>query len=165
VTLNLLTASIALPDTFADGLLGFGTGFQFASVIDLSAVGTDRTIGPADRFVQLAGAFFVADPISDGGELETIETHKGFSPLDCCGEKPENLLEVRTSGLTPEFRIAPTPAETEAGAHYVRVRPLGRWYNRNFHGWTVGSEADCDDDLHCFAPFYAQCSQHCADCI
>ena len=54
------------------------------------------------------------------------------------------------SWFAPRFGLAPTPAETEAGARYVRVYPLGWWYDGNFHRWTVRSEANCDCDLHCF---------------
>lgn len=73
------------------------------------------------------------------------------SPLALCEETSQNSLGSE-AWFAPRFGLAPTSAETEAGAHYVRVYPLG-WSNRNFHGWTVGSEAYCDYDLHCVPPF------------
>jgi hypothetical protein len=108
---ELLTAPVALPDTFTDGLLGTGAGFQFAGVVDFSAVGADRTIGPADGFVKLASA------LRSG---------------------------VR---LTPRSGLAPTPAETEAGAMSSNDYRLGWWLNRDLYGLTV-SKCDLDSNNH-----------------
>jgi hypothetical protein len=76
----------------------------------------------------------------------------GFSPLDFCGEKPENHFG---SGLrlTPRSGLAPQPVSAGSGALNVKGYPLG-WTNGYFHRWTVGSEANHDHDLHCFPPFY-----------
>ena len=50
---ELFAASVALPNTFSDGLLGIGARFQLASVIDLAAVRAYRAFGPAGR-IQVA---------------------------------------------------------------------------------------------------------------
>src|SRR6266550_3545397 len=52
---------------------------------------------------------------SFAGSVFAFPAGHGFSPLAFCGEKPENQLWSR-SWLTPRFGLAPTPAETEAGA-------------------------------------------------
>ncbi len=76
------------------------------------------------------------------------------SPLDFCGGTRHNRFSRSRAWVTPRFGLAPTPAETEAGAHYVRVLvyPLG-WINGYYHRGTVGSEADLNRDLHCVPPF------------
>ena len=74
-----------------------------------------------------------------------------ISPLALCEETSQNRFSRSKARVTPRFGLAPTPAETEAGAYYVRVYPLG-WINGNFHRGTVGSEANRYDNLHCFPP-------------
>src|SRR5437868_5352758 len=49
---ELFTASVALPHALANWLLGCRTRFQKASVIEFSAMWTDRAFGPADRLKQ-----------------------------------------------------------------------------------------------------------------
>lgn len=77
----------------------------------------------------------------------------GVSPLALCEETSQNRLSRSEAWVTPRFGLAPTPVSAEAGALIVKGYPLG-WINGNFHRWAVGSEADCNDDLHCFPPFY-----------
>lgn len=75
------------------------------------------------------------------------------SPLDFCGGTRHNRFSRSEAWVTPRFGLAPTPAETEAGAHYVRGYPLG-WIHGYFHRWTVSSETDRDLDSHCVPPLY-----------
>jgi hypothetical protein len=86
------------------------------------------------------------------GLVLTSEAGHVISPLAFCEETSQNRFSRSMAWVTPRCGLAPTPAETEAGAYYVRVYPLG-WYDGYFHRWTVSSEAYCDYDLHCAVPF------------
>src|SRR5271168_5051023 len=104
---ELLAASVALPDTFTDGFIGTGPCFKFARVIDFSAVRADGAIGPADRFIELAGAVFVADSVRNRCELEAIILiHWAFLRLRFAGKSPKIGLGL-DRGLTPAFWISP----------------------------------------------------------
>jgi hypothetical protein len=69
----------------------------------------------------------------------------GFSPLDFCGEKPQNLFGSE-SWLTPRFGLAPPPVQAGSGA-LSKSYGLGWRLNRDSYGLT-DSEANLNSDNH-----------------
>ena len=67
---ELLTASVAFPDALANWFLGIGASSEFASVVDFSTVRTNRAIGPANGFEEIACLIFVSNMICEFIEIE-----------------------------------------------------------------------------------------------
>src|SRR5208337_853767 len=89
----------------------------------------------------LNAAFTVVTELS-AGSVRASDAGHGFSPLDCCGEKPQNEFGSG-SWLTPRTGLAPPTAPTGSGALIVSY--LGWWLDRDLYGLT-GSESDLDSD-------------------
>jgi hypothetical protein len=86
------------------------------------------------------------------GVVLAFEAGHVISPLAFCEETSQNRFSRSMAWVTPRFGLVPASAETEAGTLNVRGY-LARWINGYYHRWTVGSEANCDRDLHCVPPF------------